>query len=132
MRFRDLAMLPSISRPSSRGSVARWRSGSGHIFAASCVPSKPRLPGYHVRRSPGYLRAAAQFRHDAPAAKRAYVLENDCTVAAKCSLPAQAVAPPFMRPLGSSSGVLVLITDSYGPLIELGIWSLSANSHFRP
>jgi hypothetical protein len=50
MRFRDLAMLPSISRPSSRGSAARWRSGSGHIFAASCVPSKPRLPGYDVRQ----------------------------------------------------------------------------------
>jgi hypothetical protein len=31
----------------------------------------------------------------------------------------------------SSSGALVLKTDGYGPLIELGIWS-SADSHFRP
>ena len=26
--------------------------------------------------------------------------------------------------------VLVLVTDGYGPLIELSIWPLSANSHF--
>jgi len=32
----------------------------------------------------------------------------------------------------SSSGFLVLVTDGYGPLIELGIWSLSADSHFGP
>jgi hypothetical protein len=31
---------------------------------------------------------------------------------------------------GSSSGVLVLVTDGYGPLIELGVWSLSADGHF--
>ena len=30
----------------------------------------------------------------------------------------------------SSSGVLVLVTDGYGPLIELSIWRLSADSHF--
>jgi hypothetical protein len=31
-----------------------------------------------------------------------------------------------------ASGVirLVLVTDGYGPLVELGIWSLSANGHF--
>ena len=29
-------------------------------------------------------------------------------------------------------GILVLKTDGYGPLIELGIWSLSADSHFGP
>ena len=36
----------------------------------------------------------------------------------------------FMRALGLLSGVLVLVTDGYGPLIELGIWCLSADSHF--
>jgi hypothetical protein len=35
-----------------------------------------------------------------------------------------------MRPHGSLSRCLVLKTDSYGPLIQLGIWSLSADSHF--
>jgi hypothetical protein len=35
-----------------------------------------------------------------------------------------------MQPLSSLSGVLVLVTDGYGPLIELGVWCLSANSHF--
>jgi hypothetical protein len=29
-------------------------------------------------------------------------------------------------------GILVFKTNGYGPLIELGIWSLSANSHFGP
>jgi hypothetical protein len=48
------------------------------------------------------------------------------------SFPAISNASADFRPHGSSSRVLVLITDSYGPLIELGIWSLSANSHFRP
>ena len=32
----------------------------------------------------------------------------------------------------SGLGILVLKTDGYGPLIELSIWSLSADSHFRP
>jgi hypothetical protein len=30
----------------------------------------------------------------------------------------------------SSSGVLVLVADGYGPLIELGVWGFSADSHF--
>ena len=34
----------------------------------------------------------------------------------------------FMRALGLLSGVLVLVTDGYGPLIELGIWCLSATA----
>ena len=29
-------------------------------------------------------------------------------------------------------GILVFKTNGYGPLIELGIWSLSADSHFGP
>jgi hypothetical protein len=32
--------------------------------------------------------------------------------------------------LRQSSDVLLLVTDGYCPLIELIIWSLSANSHF--
>ena len=35
-----------------------------------------------------------------------------------------------MRPHGSSSVVFVLMPDGYGPLIELGVWCLSADSHF--
>jgi len=38
--------------------------------------------------------------------------------------PSDAIAP------GLSSGVLVLVTDGYGPLIELVIGALSADSHF--
>ena len=35
---------------------------------------------------------------------------------------------PLMRPPGSSSGVLVLVTDGYGRLIKLGVWDFSADS----
>ena len=31
-----------------------------------------------------------------------------------------------------SGRILVFKTNGYGPLIELGIWSLSADSHFGP
>ena len=34
--------------------------------------------------------------------------------------------------LSFGTRILVLKTNSYGPLIKMGIWSLSTNSHFGP
>ena len=84
-----------------------------------------RVLDYSVDADTASPRACFQFSEDLPVRTDFFRL----MMLDRLSSPASG---PNNTALDSSSGALVLKTDGYGPLIELGIWSLSADSHFRP